>query len=168
MLQSLSLEERQRVFGPLDYQVHPVPGNPENIIIKGDWVKQNIVVVALPAIGGKEGTFNVQFHRKAADALQFLFAEWKQAGLLSLVLSWGGTFCPRLVRGGKTLSNHAFGTAFDINMKWNPLGQEPVALGEKGSVRELVAIAEKHGFFWGGNYKHRKDGMHFEYSRPGV
>jgi hypothetical protein len=36
--------------------------------------------------------------------------------------------------------------------------------GLTGSVIPIVAVAEKHGFFWGGNYQKRKDGMHFEYS----
>jgi hypothetical protein len=29
-------------------------------------------------------------------------------------------------------------------------------------VRELVPIANKHGFYWGGHYSKRADGMHFE------
>jgi len=165
MLMPLTMEERQRIFGPLLYTLNPVPGNPENIIVLGDWIKENIMVASIPTIRGL-GMFKVQFHYKAADALRFLFEEWRQLGLMPLVLSWGGTFCPRLVRGSKTsLSNHAFGTAFDINMQWNGLGKDPAALGARGSVRALVPIAEKHGFFWGGNYNNRKDGMHFEYSR---
>jgi hypothetical protein len=33
--------------------------------------------------------------------------------------------------------------------------------GQKGSVRELVPIANECGFFWGGFFT-RQDGMHFE------
>ncbi|NRA35694.1 MAG: M15 family metallopeptidase, partial [Polyangiaceae bacterium] len=32
----------------------------------------------------------------------------------------------------------------------------------EGSVRELVTIAEEHGFYWGGFFSTRPDGMHFE------
>ena len=60
------------------------------------------------------------------------------------------------------LSNHAFGTAFDINVPFNPLGARPALIGKQGSVRELVPIANEHGFFWGGHFGKRPDGMHFE------
>jgi hypothetical protein len=69
------------------------------------------------------------------------------------------------VRGSKTvLSNHAFGTAFDINVNWNRLGTIPALVGQKGSVRELVQIANNNGFYWGGHFT-RKDGMHFEIAK---
>jgi hypothetical protein len=42
------------------------------------------------------------------------------------------------------------------------LGVPPAKQGELGSVRELVPIANKWGFYWGGHFKERKDGMHFE------
>ena len=57
---------------------------------------------------------------------------------------------------------YAFGSAFDINTKWNKLGRVPALAGEEGSVRELVSIANEHGFFWGGHFNGRPDGMHFE------
>lgn len=72
---------------------------------------------------------------------------------------------PRFVRGSRTtLSNHSWGTAFDINYAWNCLGALPALRGEKGSVRELVPIAHRHGFYWGGHFS-RRDGMHFEVAR---
>ena len=57
------------------------------------------------------------------------------------------------------------GTAFDINERWNNLGDPPARLGAQGSVREMVQIANQHGFHWGGHYDGRKDGMHFELAR---
>jgi hypothetical protein len=70
-----------------------------------------------------------------------------------------------MVRGSTTtLSNHAYGTAFDINAAWNGLGREPAPLGAKGSVLELLPLAEAHGFAWGGLFS-RRDAMHFEVAR---
>jgi hypothetical protein len=94
-----------------------------------------------------------------------LWTAWEKKGLLNLVLTYGGAYNPRLVRGGTSLSPHAFGTAFDINYEWNKLGVQPVLAGEKGSVRELVLIANKYGFYWGGHFNKRPDGMHFEVAK---
>jgi hypothetical protein len=74
---------------------------------------------------------------------------------------------PRFIRGSHSvLSNHAYGTAFDINAPWNALGVRPALVGKPGSVRELVPLAAEHGFAWGGHFRTRPDGMHFELVRP--
>jgi hypothetical protein len=105
----------------------------------------------------------MQFHRLAADQLIGLWQDWEQAGLLDRILSFDGAFVPRFIRGStKTLSNHAFGSAFDINASLNGLGVRPPLFGQRGSVRELVPIAHKWGFYWGGHFNTRPDGMHFE------
>ncbi|OJH34193.1 M15 family metallopeptidase [Cystobacter ferrugineus] len=74
------------------------------------------------------------------------------------------TFDERIPYGSKTkakkdlLSNHAFGSAIDINWETNPY--------KKGALFDLhpriVAILEGFGFSWGGKYH---DYMHFEYLR---
>ena len=165
-LQPLNGSQRQLAFGPLEFVHAPIPGNPENISLKGTWAKDNIVIVNVPELVGISGAGkgNIQIHRKAADSIRFLFNELSQLGLTDLIHTWGGSFVPRLVRGSSTaLSNHAFGTAFDINMEWNGLGKKPLPEGSFGSVVPIVPIAEKHGWFWGGHYTSRLDGMHFEY-----
>ena len=30
------------------------------------------------------------------------------------------------------------------------------------SAKQLVPLANKHGFYWGGHFESRPDGMHFE------
>ena len=159
---------RQQLFGSFSFEHRPIPGNAENIAITGSWQKDNIVGVVVPELVGIAGAprdGRVWFHKQAAPQLLALWADWAQAGLLDRVLVWGGAFVPRFVRGSKTvLSNHSFGTAFDINMAHNGLGVEPAAMGMKGCVRELVPLANKHGFYWGGHFK-RRDGMHFEIAR---
>jgi hypothetical protein len=52
-------------------------------------------------------------------------------------------------------------SAFDINAAWNERGHRPALVGEKGSVRSLVPIAHKWGFWWAGHFS-TPDGMHFE------
>lgn len=72
---------------------------------------------------------------------------------------WGYAYRP--VRGQTTgLSNHASGTAIDINASKHPLGKKNTFTG----VQEikLQALVKKYGLRWGGNYKSRSDEMHFE------
>jgi hypothetical protein len=163
---SLSTQENNTLFGSFSFSPAPSSGNPEGITIHGDWVVKNIMKVKIPqlkGIFGGPGNGDVLFHVKGAEQLKALWAAWETAGLLPLVLSWAGSWVPRFVRGSRTyLSNHAKGTAFDINAPWNPLGAEPAIVGKKGSVRKLVQLANDHGFYWGGHWKNRPDGMHFE------
>jgi hypothetical protein len=122
-------------------------------------------VVQIPGLVGIKGapsSGKVQLHRLVAPKVIELFAVWESAGLLGTVLTWGGSFVPRFIRGSKTvLSSHAHGSAFDINAAWNGLGVVPARLGAKGSVRQLVSAANALGFYWGGHFS-RPDGMHFE------
>ena len=74
---------------------------------------------------------------------------------------WG--YCYREIRGSQTvLSNHSSGTAIDLNATKHPLGSAgtfpPV------QVALIQALCKKYGIRWGGDYKGRKDEMHFEIS----
>lgn len=160
---------RQAVFGKFAFKHKPLPNNKENIVITDNWEQNNIVRVVIPQLAGIEGASHdggVRIHKLAAKQLQDLFKAWASAGLSDRILTWGGAFVPRFIRGNNgVLSNHAFGSAFDINVAWNMLGHEPARVGERGSVRELVQLANQHGFYWGGHFKKRPDGMHFEVAK---
>ena len=159
---------RQALFGAFDYVLDPQPDNREHIRITDGWDKREIVSVQVSAgdVAGRKGPFSFPFNRKAAPQLQALWVEWERAGLLGRILTFDGSFVPRLIRGSKaSLSCHAFGAAFDINAAYNPRDKIPALVGKQGSVRELVAIANAHGFFWGGHFRTRLDGMHFEVAR---
>jgi hypothetical protein len=72
---------------------------------------------------------------------------------------WG--YCYREVRQvpGK-LSNHASGSAIDLNSSKHILGNAGTFPAEK--VPMIQALAKKYGLAWGGDYHNRKDEMHFE------
>ena len=76
---------------------------------------------------------------------------------------WGYAF--RDIRGvtGK-LSNHSSGTAIDLNATKHPLGKIGTFPNEK--VPMIRALAKKYGLIWGGDYRNRKDEMHFEIALP--
>jgi peptidoglycan hydrolase-like protein with peptidoglycan-binding domain len=159
----VSNAERARVFGEFDFV--PVGADTDDVRILGGWIQANIRTVPVSQLAGVRGASasgSLSAHRLAIDAIRALFSAWESMGLEDLILTWEGCFAPRFVRGDRSvLSNHAWGTAFDINFEWNRMGTVPALRGDKGSVRELVPIANEHGFYWGGHFS-RRDGMHFE------
>ena len=73
---------------------------------------------------------------------------------------WGYAF--RNVRGvpGK-LSNHASGTAIDLNATQHPLGKVGTFPAEK--IPMIKALSKKYGLIWGGSESwKRRDEMHWE------
>jgi hypothetical protein len=165
----VSTSERQAIFGKFDFVAAPTDDNPERIKILGNWEEENIIQVPLAGFSGipqAPSSGKMEFHRLAAPQLQGLWNAWKAKDLLKLILTFDGSFVPRFIRGSRSvLSNHAFGSAFDINFRWNQLGHLPALLGIKGSVRALVPLANEYGFYWGGHFKSRRDGMHFEIAK---
>lgn len=161
---------RQSLFGPLEFVPDAKPDNPEAIRITNGWDRQNIVTVDIPALKkaqGGAGSGRMSFHKKAADQLRAMWQAWDETGLLGNILSYDGAYNPRFVRGGaaqQNLSNHAFGTAFDINAAQNRLGVEPATAGAPGCIYLLVPVAHRFGFYWGGHFS-RRDGMHFEVAK---
>jgi len=72
---------------------------------------------------------------------------------------WGYAF--RQTRGSdRILSNHASGTAIDLNAIKHPLGKSNTF--NKDQRNTINLLITKYGLAWGGNYKKRKDDMHFE------
>ena len=72
---------------------------------------------------------------------------------------WGYAF--RMTRGSeKVLSNHSSGTAIDLNAFKHPLGKSNTFNREQRNM--IILLITKYNLAWGGNYKKRKDDMHFE------
>jgi hypothetical protein len=72
---------------------------------------------------------------------------------------WAYAF--RMVRGTTDkLSCHSSGTAIDLNATQHPLGK--VGTFSAAKVPMIQALARKYGLRWGGDYRGRKDEMHFE------
>lgn len=159
----VSNADRAALLGAFRYE--PVGPDTDDIRILDGWQKANILPVTIPQLVGVKGApadGRIWVHRLVVEQMRSLFAAWAEDGLADRILTWDGSFAPRFVRGDRTvLSNHAWGTGFDINFPWNRLSTVPALRDEKGSVRELVPLAHDHGFYWGGHFS-RRDGMHFE------
>lgn len=161
----MTAAEKQAAFGTFSYEPAPTPNNPEAIRITDQWAQRNITVVHIPQLAGIKGapaSCTIPFHAKGAAQLAALWQAWADAGLLPLVLSFDGSWAPRFIRGSRTvLSNHAWGSAFDVNAMWNRLGAKPAPRGARGSVLDLIPLAQEHGFGSGLRFA-RVDAMHFE------
>ena len=70
--------------------------------------------------------------------------------------TFDGCFNVRRKRGLKSLSLHSWGIAVDVNAAWNGLGKEPTL--SEGFIKCFTDA----GFEWGGTWKNRPDGMHFQ------
>ena len=75
---------------------------------------------------------------------------------------WG--YAERPIRGGEELSNHASGTAIDLNALRHGLGTDPLASFTPAQIDTIHRILAATGGVvrWGGDYVGRKDPMHFE------
>lgn len=141
----------------------PRGGNGE---VNQKWYGTNIIRVKPPFKMYYAGSpiQTIAFHKRAADQLRAaLDAMWKHCEMDQHVIDtlklseYGGSFNYRLIRGRNTISNHSFGIAIDIMPTGNELGKV------KGLMPQFAVDAFKaQGFKWGGDYKGRKDWMHFE------
>jgi len=79
---------------------------------------------------------------------------------------WG--WAARPIRGSSTISNHASGTAIDLNATKHPMG---VPTRNTFSRAEIIRIHNRLKMYtgcirWGGDYSGRPDAMHWELDRP--
>lgn len=159
--------QRDTLFGPIEYGV----GSDKRPVLLNDWKAQHVVTTFIPELKGvpvfgSACSGNVLFHRDVACQLAGAIAEIRERGLLGLIKSYGGTFMFRFIRGSlTTISTHGYAAAIDLNMEWNGLGKQPALVGQMGTLRPLIEIFNRWGFFWGGHYRSRADGMHLEVVR---
>lgn len=116
-----------------------------------------IDIISVP-IQLKGGIKTIQVTRAAAPALSEIIRWWDQN--IEPVTSLGG-YNYRPIRGYKsTISNHGSGTAVDINATKHPLGAVGTVPADK--IQLIRDKASALGLRWGGDYRNRKDEMHFE------
>jgi hypothetical protein len=82
-----------------------------------------------------------------------------KTGKVAELKTWDGCFNIRKIRGGNLPSLHSWGLAIDVNAFENGLKQQPKL------SPEFVKCFTDAGFDWGGNWKSRVDGMHFQLAK---
>lgn len=126
-------------------------GNPSH----ADFSDKYLISLPHTIAGGKQ--IHVVSHICMVPALHDVFGTCAE-----LIKDYGGCYNYRAVRGGSHLSLHSWGIAIDLNVEDNPLG-----LTHPKQPDKLIQTFNRHGFFWGGNYVHRKDPMHFQRTAVG-
>jgi hypothetical protein len=157
----LSQSEKIRKWGrPGVAPTNPTSGGQ---IVRDRTFSANIVRLDLKDwFPGVTGVTRLDLHKKTELQWRGLFDDLVAAGLGSRIVSCGGSWNPRFIRGStSTFSAHAFATAVDFNAPQNWMGAQPAKKGKKGSLVEVVPHAQDYSIWWGGWFS-RVDGMHFE------
>jgi len=108
-------------------------------------------------IGGTDSPVKrIYINKDFKDKLSLAFTNLEKTGLHTEIKTFDGCYNDRSVRGRNSKSLHAWAMAVDLNASVEKLGQA----GTQWSGR-FVAIMKAAGLFWGGDWKGRKDSMHF-------
>ena len=130
------------------YNGYPAAKDPADINIKSYPVKgTDRKLRCAESVGPLLAAFAAEFHELIEPIDEGTYDDW------------GYAF--RMVKGSTDkISNHASGTAIDLNATRHPMGKVGTFPAEK--VPMIRALAKKYGLKWGGDYRNRKDEMHFE------
>jgi hypothetical protein len=138
-----------------EFAAQPLAGG--TIAIDPVWRKEHITKTSLPLVG------SATCHRDLLPELRSALRDIRDDGLDHLVHpeQFEGCFSPRFISHNPdgNLSHHSWGMAVDLNADENAFGDRP-RMDDR-----IVAIFEKWGFTWGGDWI-VPDGMHFEWIGP--
>ncbi len=140
--------DARRRLGTLTYSVDP----DGKVTVDPKWVSTYIVTASVPIIG------RMTCHRAIIPQLTKALNEIAAAGLADKLHpdQYEGCYWPKLIEDSQSLSMHAWGLAFDLNVATN----QRLTKGDMDPG--VVAIFKKWGFRWGGDWKQTPDPMHFE------
>jgi hypothetical protein len=96
-------------------------------------------------------------HRLAVDNFIAAFKNVQAAGLADQFVEFNGIYAKRAIRGSVgRASCHSWGIAIDMCASKYPLGSL------KRMPDAIIKAFRDAGFFYGGDFKNRKDPMHFQ------
>ena len=134
-------------------------------VSQNGWPANNIGLTRIWEIPGTMRTVRLQNGNGGWMLIDFAawfdkFIEDVESGELD---DWG--YAERPIRGGVALSNHASGTAIDLNATKHPLGIVGTFPITKQAMIRVQLLRYRGCIRWGGDYSGRKDEMHFEINR---
>jgi hypothetical protein len=116
-----------------------------------------LVSTTIPLQGGKSVTLPLR--KETANSLVEM-VKWWDVNVEPVNPGDTGSYNYRPIRGYSQLSNHASGTAIDINGSRHKLGARGTV--SPAIATAITAKAKSLGLKWGGTYEGRADEMHFE------
>lgn len=128
------------------------------------WSANNYNLVESHKVPGSQVKLTVR-KGNAGDVLMYVVSQFDKRvedidNARGALDDWG--YAERPIRGGTALSNHASGTAIDLNATKHPLSARGTFTQAQVIEIELI-LKEVDGVVrWGGHYSGRKDEMHFE------
>ena len=137
-------------YGPPDDHYFAKYGMTWNVVEDFKWSENILIMDTVKPL--KRILINKEFQSKLKTA----FTNLERAGLHTEIKTYDGCYNNRSVRGSESKSLHAWAMAIDLNASLEKLGQS----GTHWSA-QFVAIMKAAGLFWGGDWRGRKDNMHF-------
>lgn len=148
-----------------------VQKNPNGWTVDAAWERDNTTIVAHPLLVGTTPHGRLEMHKLVAPYFLRMLDMWQAR--IDAGSAWRpkhfACFAPRAQRGSKGLvmSLHSLAIAFDVDPDENELIEDidledPRRQTAKKIPDEFIADARKCGFFWGGDFQHRFDPMHFQ------
>lgn len=142
---------------------------PDGVPSSKSEMESHMITTSVPIWdGSKETTMNLKVNKKLQELWKGIFTELTA---MKFPINNGSTYAYsyRNKNGGTGLSSHAYGSSIDINPGSNPQIQERHNTGgtyapgsdPKSVTPAVVALFKKYGFKWGGDWKSKKDYMHF-------
>ena len=115
-----------------------------------------------PWFPAKSFFVNKDFQIKLASA----FSSLQKNNLHTEIKTFDGCYNDRSIRGSGSLSQHAFAMAIDLNASLNPMVVKPfdkiTPQDRQGKWSgQFIAIMKNAGIFYGGDFSHRPDPMHW-------
>jgi len=130
------------------------PAHPDPEVVK-------LVRMTIPLRSGASVTLPLR--AETAPALVEM-VRWWDANVEPVNPGDTGSYNYRKIQGYSYLSNHASGTAIDINGSRHKLGARGTVSPAQAAA--ITAKAKSLGLKWGGTYKYRADEMHVEVNTP--
>lgn len=90
------------------------------------------------------------------QCLKIALKKIEESGLQDEIETFDGCYVERKVRGSNKISLHSWALAWDINAHKERLAQTTTHFSP-----QFLAIMKESGIYWGGDFKGRKDPMHF-------